>query len=228
MPAEPHGHREAPARGGALDARILVFGRAPVAGEAKTRLIPALGAEGAARLHQRLLEDSVGRLCTAGLAKVELWVTPDAGHPCFVELAARWPLDLHVQEGQDLGARLAYAARSALTRAAAVILVGSDCPELSADYLGAALAALAHQDAVLGPALDGGYVLLGLRSMDDTLFERMPWGSDRVAELTGQRLDALGWRWSRLAPLRDIDRPEDLVYLPAEFGLPLPAYRKNA
>jgi rSAM/selenodomain-associated transferase 1 len=228
MPAEPHGHREAPARGGALDARILVFGRAPVAGEAKTRLIPALGAEGAARLHQRLLEDSVGRLCTAGLAKVELWVTPDAGHPCFVELAARWPLDLHLQEGLDLGARLAHAARSALTRAAAVILVGSDCPDLSPDYLGAALAALTHQDAVLGPALDGGYVLLGLRSMDDTLFERMPWGSDRVAELTGQRLDALGWRWSRLAPLRDIDRPEDLVYLPAEFGLPLPAYRKNA
>jgi glycosyltransferase A (GT-A) superfamily protein (DUF2064 family) len=67
-----------------------------------------------------------------------------------------------------------------------------------------------------------------LRAVDDSLFERMPWGSDRVAELTGQRLDALGWRWSRLAPLRDIDRPEDLVYLPAEFGLPLPAYRKNA
>jgi hypothetical protein len=62
------------------------------------------------------------------------------------------------------------------------------------------------------------HVLLGLRCMDDTLFERMPWGSDRVAELTGQRLDALGWHWSRLAPLRDIDRPEDLAYLPAGIG----------
>ena len=223
MPVAPHGHREGPTRSGAPDARILVFGRAPVAGAAKTRLIPVLGAEGAARLHRRLLEHSVGRACAAGLARVELWVTPDAGHPCFVELAARWPIEIHVQEGQDLGARLAHAARSALTRAAAVILVGSDCPDLSADYLGAALAALAHQDAVLGPALDGGYVLLGLRAVDDSLFERMPWGSDRVAALTGQRLDALGWRWSRLKCLRDIDRPEDLVHLPAAFGLPPPA-----
>ena len=223
MPAQRQGHRLARARGCALDARILVFGRAPVAGEAKTRLIPALGAQGAARLHRRLLEDTVGRLCAAGLAWVELWVTPDDRHPCFVGLAARWPLDIHIQQGQDLGTRLAHAARSALTRAEAVILVGSDCPDLSPDYLGAALAGLEHQDAVLGPALDGGYVLLGLRSVDDILFERMPWGSDRVAELTGQRLDALGWHWSRLAPLRDIDRPEDLVYLPAALGLPPPA-----
>jgi hypothetical protein len=218
MPAQRHDHLQAPVREPALDVRILVFGRAPVAGEVKTRLIPALGAEGAARLHRRLMEDSVGRFCASGLARVELWVTPDAGHPSFVELAARWPLDIHVQEGQDLGARLAHAARSALTRAEAVILVGTDCPDLSPDYLGAALAGLEHQDAILGPALDGGYVLLGLRSMDDTLFERMPWGSDRVAELTGQRLDALGWHWSRLAPLRDIDRPEDLAYLPAGIG----------
>jgi len=222
MPTQRPGQRQTPAHGCALDARILVFGRAPVAGAAKTRLIPALGAQGAARLHRRLLEDTVGRLCAAGLARVELWVTPDADHPCFVGLAAQWPLDLHVQEGRDLGTRLAHAARAALTRAAAVILVGSDCPELSPDYLRAALAALERQDAVLGPALDGGYVLLGLRRVDDSLFERMPWGSDRVAELTGQRLDALGWRWSRLACLRDIDRPEDLVYLPAALGPPLP------
>ncbi|HYN78572.1 MAG TPA: TIGR04282 family arsenosugar biosynthesis glycosyltransferase [Lamprocystis sp. (in: g-proteobacteria)] len=225
MPAQWQGQRKDPARGCALDARILVFGRAPVAGAAKTRLIPALGAQGAARLHQRLLEDTVGRLCAAGLARVELWVTPDDRHPCFVGLAAHWPLDLHIQQGPDLGARLAHAARSALTRAAVVILVGTDCPGLSPDYLSAALAELEHRDAVLGPALDGGYCLLGLRSVDDTLFERMPWGSDQVAELTGQRLDALGWPWSRLAPLRDIDRPEDLVYLPAAFGLPPPALR---
>ncbi len=221
MPAQQQGHRRAPARGCALDARIVVFGRAPAAGEVKTRLIPALGAEGAARLHRRLMEDIVGRLCAWGLASVELWVTPDAGHPCFVGLAARWPLDIHIQEGQDLGARMAHAARSALTRAEAVILVGTDCPDLSPDYLGAAIAGLEHQDAVLGPALDGGYVLLGLRSVENTLFEQMPWGSDRVAELTGQRLDALGWHWSRLDPLRDIDRPEDLAYLPARIS-PIP------
>ena len=123
-----------------------------------------------------------------------------------------------VQEGQDLGARMAYAARSALTRAESVILVGTDCPDLSPEFLKAAIAGLEHQDAVLGPALDGGYVLLGLRSVESSLFERMPWGSDRVAYVTEQRLDALGWQWSRLAPLRDVDRPEDLAYLPARIS----------
>ena len=221
MPAQQQGHRHASARQRALDARVVVFGRAPVAGQVKTRLIPALGAEGAARLHRQLMEDIVGRLCASGPARVELWVTPDADHPCFVGLAARWPLDIHIQEGQDLGARMAHAARSALSRAEAVILVGTDCPDLSPDYLGAAIAGLEHQDAVLGPALDGGYVLLGLRSVENTLFERMPWGSDRVAEVTQQRLDALGWQWSRLAPLRDMDRPEDLAYLPARIS-PVP------
>ena len=189
-----------------------------MAGQVKTRLIPALGAEGAARLHRQLMEDIVGRLCASGAARVELWVTPDTGHPCFVELAERWPLDLFVQEGQDLGARMAYAARSALTRAEAVILIGTDCPDLSPEFLKAAIAGLGHQDAVLGPALDGGYVLLGLRSVESSLFERMPWGSDRVAYVTEQRLDALGWQWSRLAPLRDVDRPEDLAYLPARIS----------
>ena len=151
MPAQQQGHRHAPARGCALDVRVVVFGRAPVAGQVKTRLIPALGAEGAARLHRQLMEDIVGRLCASGAARVELWVTPDTGHPCFVELAERWPLDLFVQEGQDLGARMAYAARSALTRAEAVILVGTDCPDLSPEFLKAAIAGLEHQDAVLGP-----------------------------------------------------------------------------
>jgi rSAM/selenodomain-associated transferase 1 len=221
MAAQAQGHRRAPARRNALDVRLLVFGRAPVAGQVKTRLIPALGAEGAARLHRRLMEDVVDRLCASGLAAVELWVTPDASHPCFARLAARWPLDVQVQQGEDLGMRLAHAARSALARAEAVVLIGTDCPELSPDYLAAAMERLEHRDAVLGPALDGGYVLLGLRHMADALFEGMPWGSDRVAELTGRRLDALGWSWSRLPPLRDIDRPEDLAYLPAVAG-PVP------
>ncbi len=198
-----------------MEVRLLVFGRAPVAGQVKTRLIPALGAEGAARLHRQLTEDIVERLCASGLVAVELWVTPDPSHPCFARLAARCVLDVYVQQGEDLGTRLAHAARSALTRADAVILIGTDCPDLSPNYLGAAIARLEHEDAVLGPALDGGYVLLGMRRTADALFERVPWGSDRVAEITGLRLDALGWRWSRLQPLRDIDHPDDLAYLPA-------------
>lgn len=201
-----------------LDARLLVFARAPVAGQVKTRLIPALGAEGAARLYGRLAADLLRDLDAWGLAPVELWVTPDAGHPLFDRLAARWRLTQHRQEGEDLGARLAHAARTALTRSEAIVLLGTDCAELSADYLGAALGLLRDHDAVLGPALDGGYVLLGLRQVASELFEQMPWGSDRVADLTRRRLDRLGWRWRELHPLRDIDRPEDLVHLPPSMA----------
>ncbi len=196
--------------------RLLIFARAPVAGEVKTRLIPALGAQGAARLHQQLMVRLIEHLGAARLAPIELWVTPGASHPCFTQLARRWSLSLHVQQGDDLGQRLSHAARCALTRAESVILIGTDCPEMSADYLGEAIRALHDHDAVLGPALDGGYVLLGFKHLADQLFEHMPWGGDQVAELTAQRLDRLGWSWSRLRPLRDIDRPEDLVHLPAE------------
>ena len=98
---------------------------------------------------------------------------------------------------------------------------GTDCPDLSPDCLGAAIAGLEHQDAVLGPALDGGYVLLGLRSVENTLFERMPWGSDRVAEPHGTAARCTRLALVPLDPLRDIDRPEDLAYLPARVG-PIP------
>ncbi|MCG6940895.1 MAG: TIGR04282 family arsenosugar biosynthesis glycosyltransferase [Thiohalocapsa sp.] len=198
-----------------LDTRLLVFTRAPVPGQVKTRLIPALGADAAADLHRRLTEQCLRQLCAPPLVPMELWVTPDAGHPFFTALAKRWPLTLQVQQGRDLGERLHHAARAALTRADAVILLGTDCPALDRAYLVRAIARLAGADAVLGPAHDGGYVLLGLRRTDPSLFEGIPWGGDRVAAVTRSRLGGLGWRWSELPALPDIDRPEDLVHLDA-------------
>jgi glycosyltransferase A (GT-A) superfamily protein (DUF2064 family) len=92
-----------------------------------------------------------------------------------------------------------------------VVLIGTDCPPLDGDYLARALAAMADRDAVLGPAEDGGYVLLGLWRAAPELFADMPWGTDRVAALTRQRMAALGWRWAELPMLWDLDRPEDLA-----------------
>lgn len=209
--SKQHSRRSPPP---SLRARTLIFARAPTPGQVKTRLIPALGAAGAAELHRRLLIHTVQTLSAARLTAVELWATPDASHPCFVSLARDNDLSLHIQRGADLGERLATAAESGLTRGDAVILIGTDCPQLSADYLGQAIARLAEYDAVLGPAADGGYVMLALKRPAPRVFAEIPWGGDQVAAITRRRLSELGWDWAELSPLPDIDRPEDLAHLP--------------
>jgi rSAM/selenodomain-associated transferase 1 len=202
-------------------ARILVFAKAPEPGVAKTRLIPALGAEGAAALHRDLLVDTLARLAPARVAPVELWCAPGPSHPLFKDLAGRFGVSLHAQQGGDLGARLFFAARDALTRAEAVVLVGCDCPGLGPAQVTEALVALLEtprQDAVLGPADDGGYVLLALRRAAPAVFLDVPWGGDQVAAVTRRRMAALAWRWRELESLPDVDRPEDLVWFGRRAG----------
>lgn len=199
------------------NARILVFAKAPLPGLCKTRLIPALGAEGAARLAERLLLDTVERVSAAGLATIELWCSPDPSHPLFQSAAERYRLQLQTQRGADLGARMRHAAASTLADAERMLLVGCDCPGLDADYLRQALLALRDRPAVLGPADDGGYVLLGLRrdalGALPSLFAPMAWGTDQVAAITRERLRDAGLAWAELSSLPDIDRPEDLPHL---------------
>ena len=109
---------------------------------------------------------------------------------------------------------MALACRIALEKASCVVLIGSDCPDLDTGYLRAAIAALeTGYPAVLGPAADGGYVLLGLRRFDPSLFDGIAWGGREVFSATCQRLSALDWDWYELDTLNDIDRPEDLVGL---------------
>ena len=104
-----------------------------------------------------------------------------------------------------------FAATKALDQADAVILIGADCPLLEARHLTRAFGWLQQgEDAVLGPAEDGGYVLLGLRRVNRALFRDITWGGDQVLAQTRQRLARLGWRWRELEPLWDLDRPADL------------------
>lgn len=191
--------------------RLLVFAKAPVAGEVKTRLQPALDAAGAAALHAELVEDSLARFTARPLCPVELHCAPGSEHAFFQALARRYPVQCRTQQGRDLGERMAHAAAVTLAAGHWPLLVGTDSPALDACMLERACAALcAGHPAVLGPAEDGGYVLLGLRQPAPALFRGMAWGTDQVLARTRQVLEGLAWDWHELPESWDLDRPEDL------------------
>jgi len=141
----------------------------------------------------------------------ELWVAGDPAHPALRQARAPGGARPRRQVGADLGERMHHALGTALARAPRAVLVGSDCPALDAAYIEEAFTALATADLVLGPALDGGYVLIGARRLDRRLFDGVPWGTGEVLAQTLARAAALHWEVALLAPLRDIDRPEDLA-----------------
>jgi uncharacterized protein len=198
---------ELPANAGTL---FIQFARAPVAGEVKTRMIPHLSPAQACDLHRDLVLWTCRRLIDAALGAVELAVAGDKGHPLFERCRALGLETLTTQAGGDLGHNMYCAIRDGLARYESVVLVGSDCPALDEGYLRAALAALDTAPLVLGPATDGGYVLIGARQICPELFRGVPWGTSQVYAETALRLRQLGWEWVELKALADIDRPEDL------------------
>jgi hypothetical protein len=194
---------------------IIVFARAPTPGAVKTRLIPQLGADGAAKLHARLVKQTLATARAASFARIELHGTPGINDPFFRFCAESFAVALQAQAGADLGARMLAAFESALATHPRALLVGSDCPALAARHLHEADRALRDgtADAVLVPCEDGGYALIGLKRVDAKLFEDIAWGSDRVMAETRVRLMQLGWRWRELETLWDVDRPEDYARL---------------
>ena len=197
------------------ETRIAVFAKAPVAGEVKTRLVPVLGPEGAARLHGELVRHALAAARDAGVGPVELWCATDPGHPFFARCAAEFGARLRVQQGRDLGERMAHAFAAALGDNAALVLIGADCPALDAARLRSAAQALASHDAVIAPAEDGGYVLVGLATPDPGIFSGIAWGEAGVMDATRQRLEGAEIRWTELETLWDIDRPGDYARLAA-------------
>ena len=184
--------------------RIALFTRYPRAGEAKTRLIPAIGPEDAARVHRVLVERTIATIRASGLP-FAVWYT---GAPR--EAFAQWlgeDVDLVEQGNGDLGARLARVPAPA-------ILLGADIPALGARHLEQAAGALRRNDSVVGPARDGGYYLLGYSEECPALFTDMAWGTDKVFEATLRRLAAAGRTFALLETLDDCDRPADLAHWP--------------
>jgi len=200
-----------------VNTALIIFAKAPVPGLAKTRLISALGADGAATLATRMLERMVQTAADANAETLEICATPDAGHPAFQRLAQQHSLGLEIQGCGDLGQRMQRAMRRALRFHKKVLLVGTDAPAMSAAMLEKASEILDRCDAVFIPAMDGGYVLIGLRDPDAPLFSGMRWSTATVMEDTRARMRLAGLRWSELPPIADIDNPEDLIHLPEDW-----------
>jgi uncharacterized protein len=189
--------------------RIVIFAKAPVPGKVKTRLIPAIGAEGAARLAAEMLDRTAREALASEVGAVELCGDPPVGHHDWLQPV---PLDLiRTSQGEGgLGERLARAAKRVIAGGESVLLIGTDCPELDHHPPAAPAPALQRHDAVIHPTADGGYALLGLSRFDPSLLEGIAWSTSVVAAETIARVEALGWSLHVGATLRDIDVPADL------------------
>lgn len=196
---------------------LIQFARSPILGRVKTRLNPALSSAQALALHLQLLQRTAATLLGSALGEVELWLSEEGEYPDIASLAGKG-LSTKVQVGEGLGQRMCAAISDGLNRADKVILVGSDCPGINLNYLKAAAAELDSNDIVLGPASDGGYVLIAARRCSPEIFNDVDWGSERVLQQTIGKLESLEWTYSLLGILDDIDRPEDLALL-SRFGI---------
>ncbi|HEY8157200.1 MAG TPA: TIGR04282 family arsenosugar biosynthesis glycosyltransferase [Methylobacter sp.] len=193
------------------NAVLMVFCKAPVPGQVKTRLIPDLTAVQASELHIELSTKTLQRATLSNLCPVQLWCTPSIDHIFFSEAKAAYPLILKQQQGADLGERMHLAFCSALASYSHALLMGCDCPSMTEQDLEQALMALSQEnDVVLAPAEDGGYVMIGLSQPHPELFENMPWGTERVLAQTRARINRRELRHHELNEQWDVDALEDL------------------
>ncbi len=202
---------------------IAVFAKAPVAGAAKTRLIPLLGEQGAADAQRAMTLRTLRTAQAAAPGQVSLWTAGDHAHSFFSECVQRFAVACHPQPERDLGARMADCLRTQLRSHEAVLLIGTDCPARSVDDLRAAARALrAGAQMVFTPAQDGGYVLVGAQAHGGDLtagfeqaFTGIAWSTAQVMAQTRARLAAIGWHcgreWCELPMLWDVDTPADYV-----------------
>ena len=198
---------------------IQIFCRAPVMGQVKTRLEPELGVMGAHQLYQQMLMRLINEFSVASWP-LEFWVSSDRNHTFFHSY--RRPK--FQQISGNLGASMRAALKSGLTRHESVILLGADLPLIDLSYVAIAVNQLKEHDVVFGPAEDGGYGLVGVRTSLPAMFADIDWGSDRVLSQSCDRLNCEGANFHLLPLIWDVDRPEDLPRYRAWLksrGLPL-------
>lgn len=190
---------------------LIVFAKAPVEAQCKTRLIPLLGESGATEFYKDLLQHCLHTVSRLEHTDIALYVTPHTQHPLLQKLAANYSTALQLQRGKDLGERMQHAMQQELQTYQRVVLIGSDCPGITPDYLEQAFAALQYSDLVIGPATDGGYVLIGGQRISPAIFANTHWGSDQVLKQCLCNIHDAGYSHQSLPPQQDIDTPEDFL-----------------
>jgi rSAM/selenodomain-associated transferase 1 len=228
---------------------LAIFAKAPIAGQVKTRLAPVLTPEGAASLYRCFLLDTVELAMKATerpawavdrrqtfifYTPPEAWQVLRSG-PHGLEEMIEQPIDLLPQGSGDLGSRMSDAFQDLFMRGyEAVVIIGGDLPTLPLSRLNAAFAALERRPGaegplwvVLGPSLDGGYYLIGLRAPQPALFEGIAWGTSRVLGQTVDRITRLGLKVECLEPWYDVDTVDDLDFLVAHLRLLMACGRSN-
>ncbi len=188
---------------------VLIFLKAPIPGQVKTRLAVGVGEAVAREIYDRLVRRQLAAIPTGW--PVEVHFAPAEQEPMVrAWLGESEGRSFHPQIPAGLGQRLIHAGLGASARGAdALFFIGGDCPALDADIFQRAAEALRHNPAVLGPTADGGYYLLGLARMNPPLFADIAWGTGQVAEQTRAQLRRAGWTWGELPVLRDVDTAED-------------------
>lgn len=200
-----------------VDTIILLFSKAPIPGEVKTRLIPRVDAEDAAKIHRLLLEKVLESVSEVDGAVVQLWVANDAQHPFIQQLQCRYNIDVYLQQGRDLGERMKFAVEQVYSQCRQVILIGGDCVSVLPGYIQRSIDLMKRDDVdlVLGPAEDGGYVMMGIpsghkSSVVDGLFSDVDWGEPMVLSQTVRNANKLNLHMSLLESRWDVDRWEDV------------------
>jgi len=195
------------------DVCLCVFARAPVPGKVKTRLQTLLSPQAACDVHQQLMEACLAKM-QHGNWRHQLWST-DSRNQIINDLSQHYHFEMQLQIGADLGERMHHAIRTAALMQRYIVVIGTDCPVISVEYINQALEKLQSAPVVLGPAEDGGYVLLAIDSQAietnqiKNLFSNIPWGGKQVFATTCQRLTDSGCSWEQLERLWDVDNPDD-------------------
>ncbi len=199
---------------GPAEGAIIIFAKAPVPGEVKTRMCPPLAPDEAASLHGSMVMDTVEQTQSLRGFDIFLACTPSMDHPFFQTLAARHRIQLCDQVGEDLGQRMDHALTAMFTRGYAyALLVGTDIPTLSSHHYHHAKEVLQATDVVLGPTKDGGYYLVGTKKPVPELFATISWSTDSVLTQSQARAEQVGLAVGLLAPERDIDTFDDMQAL---------------
>ena len=197
--------------------KLIIFSKAPIPGQVKTRLIPALGEIKATQLHKYMLTQTVEMSTHLKDIDCELHCAPNTEHDFFRQLTTQYGIRRQPQHGSHLGEKMAYAMNTALQTHSQCIIIGTDCPHIDTQYIQQGFDQLLDSDVVLGPATDGGYVLIGSKAFDYQLFNDIDWSTSKVLQQTLKNINHLQWKYHKLDTLSDVDTHDDLAHLSSQY-----------